>query len=113
MSDLPDDQPASDDIERAEHQAPAPETFKQLFDLLALIGNATAAETRLISLRQKHSAIRSAQKKLDAERRAFDEYRAEETAKLEREKKSAASVWAMVRSREAAVEAREEQARAR
>lgn len=92
-------------------QAPPAEAFLAVRDLIGLITNASACETRLISLRQKHSAIRSTQKKLDAERAAFDAYRTEETAKLEQEKKSAADVWATVRSREQALEAREDQAR--
>jgi hypothetical protein len=54
------------------------------------------------------AAVSAAQVKLAADRAAFDEYKAEETAELEQQKKTAASTWAMVRSRERAVEAREQ-----
>jgi hypothetical protein len=62
----------------------------------------------LRALHDSLAAETEAQKKTRDERAAFEEYQAKETAELEQQKKTAASTWAMVRSREQAVEAREE-----
>jgi hypothetical protein len=90
-----------------------PDSFKAANDLIALAVDPKAVKRNLRALHDAMAAVSAAQVKLAADRAAFDEYKAEETAELEQQKKTAASTWAMVRSRERAVEAREQADEAR
>jgi hypothetical protein len=89
----------------ADLPAPPADTFKALFDLLGLVKDASACEMRLASLRQKHSAIRSAQKKLDADRAAFAEYEKTARAEIEAERAEVGQIYTRARQMEAAAEA--------
>jgi hypothetical protein len=67
-------------------------------------------------LRQLHDSLvaeAEAQKKTQEDRAAFDEYKAKETAELDEQKKTAASIWERAQSRERAVDAREQACRER
>jgi hypothetical protein len=70
-------------------EAPPAEAFRAVSDLIALISNASACGTRLISLRQHHSRIRNAAKKLAADKAAFQEEMAKERAAIAEEKAAA------------------------
>jgi hypothetical protein len=84
-----------------------PDSFKAANNLIALAVDPKAVKRNLRALHDAMAAASAAQVKLAADRAAFDEYKATETAALEQQEKSAASVWGTVRSREQAVEARE------
>src|SRR5690349_19688264 len=84
------------------------DVFRATQNQIALITDASACEMRLSSLRQKHAAIRSAQKKLGADIAAHDEHIAKTTAEAEELKKTAASIWERAAARERAVEEREQ-----
>jgi chromosome segregation ATPase len=86
-------------------QYPAPEVFRQLFDLLGLIKDAPACELRLAELRRKHAAIRSAEKRLAADTAAFAEYEKTARAEIEAERAEAGQIYARARQIEAAAEA--------
>jgi hypothetical protein len=90
-----------------------PDSFKAASDLIALAVDPKAVKRNLRALHDAMAAASAAQVKLAADRAAFDEYKAKETAELEQQRKTAGSTWAMVKSREAAVEQREEHCDAR
>jgi hypothetical protein len=92
-------------------QAPPDAAFKDLFSLLTLIKDANVCEQRLITLRQHHSRLRSAAKKLTADIAAHAERVAKDRAELEQKQKTAANIWKLAQDRERAVEAREEHCR--
>jgi hypothetical protein len=91
-----------DATEQSEHPAPSADAFKQLFDLLGLVKDASACELRLAELRRKHAAIRSAEKKLADDRAAHNAQLANDRAQLEAER-------AALQKRRLDVEAREAQ----
>jgi hypothetical protein len=93
------------------HSAAPDAAYEVLLWLARFAKDATAWELRLASDRRRHKAIRSAQKKLNAEKVAFDEYKAKAEAAIEQERKAAARVWAHVKSAENAMAAREEHCR--
>jgi hypothetical protein len=102
------DTDATDDvIEIEQHPAPPAEVFKQVFDLMTLIANAPACESRLASLRRAHAKIRTAAKKLAADRAAFEEYKSAAEAEIEPQRRSAARIYELAQSRERDVERRE------
>jgi hypothetical protein len=106
----PDDDMTDTDTDVTElFEVPPPpaEVFKQVSDLMGLIANGSACETRLASLRRAHAKIRSAAKRSAAEKEAFAAYKAAAEAEIEPQRKSAANVWAHAKAKEAAVEARE------
>jgi hypothetical protein len=94
-------------------QAPPDAAFKDLFSLLTLIKDASVCEQRLITLRQHHSRLRSAQKKLTADIAAHAAQVVKDRAELEQKQKTAANIWKLAQDRERAVEAREEHCRKR
>jgi hypothetical protein len=67
MSDLPDDQPADDDVEQPERLAlPTLDSFKAVRDLIALCIDPRTVKQRLRQLHDSLAAIAAAQLKLDA-----------------------------------------------
>jgi hypothetical protein len=90
-----------------------PDSFKAVNNLIALAVDPKAVKRNLRALHDAMAAASAAQVKLAADRAAFDEYKATETAEIEEQKKAAVSTYAMVRSREAALENREARCAAR
>jgi hypothetical protein len=90
-----------------------PDSFKAANNLIELANNAKETKRNLRALHDAMAAASAAQVKLAADRAAFDEYKAKETAEIEEQRKTTVSTYATVRSRESAVAGREERCAAR
>jgi hypothetical protein len=90
---------------------PPAEAFRVIADLISLIQNSSVCEQRLISLRLKHRQIRSAQKKLDADRAAHSEQISKDCAELEQLRESAGRIWKIAKAAESAMATREQAVR--
>ena len=70
-----------------------PDSFKAANNLIALAIDPKAVKRNLRALHDAMAAASAAQVKLAADRAAFDEYKAGETATIEQQKKMAGDIW--------------------
>jgi hypothetical protein len=109
ISDTSDDDTEIDtDVEQPAPPPPAvSEAIAIAFDLIALAADPRTFEARLTALRRARAKIRTAAKKLAADRAAFEEYKSAAEAEIEPQRRSAARIYELAQSRERDVERRE------